>query len=140
MDRGEAMDVQRISDELEIVALLNMYARAVDTEDWPLYRSLFTDDAFIDYSAAGLGSGTPDQVVPILREHQAGITMGMHYVTNIESQIDGDFARVLAMWLNVVLLPDMSQNSYFGGRWHHEIVRTSDGWRSRNLRLELVWS
>ena len=134
------MDVQRISDELEIVALLNMYARAVDTEDWPLYRSLFTDDAYIDYSAAGLGSGTPEEVVAVLSKQQAAITMGMHYVTNIESQIDGDVARVLAMWFNVVRLPNASQNGYFGGRWHHEMIRTSDGWRSRNLRLEVVWS
>ena len=30
------MDSQRVSDELEIVALLNSYARAVDTKDWEL--------------------------------------------------------------------------------------------------------
>ena len=66
--------------------------------------------------------------------------MSMHYVTNIESQIDGDTAQVLAMWSNTVQLPETSQNSYFGGRWHHELVRTSGEWRSRRLRLEVVWS
>ncbi|PRC43153.1 hypothetical protein C6A85_000000106805, partial [Mycobacterium sp. ITM-2017-0098] len=39
------MNLQRLSDELEIRALLNRYARAVDTKDWQLYRSVFTDDA-----------------------------------------------------------------------------------------------
>jgi hypothetical protein len=77
--------------------------------DWPLYRSLFTDDAHIDYSAAGLGSGTPEEVIPVLSEQQAGITIGMDYVTNIESQIDGDVARVLAMWFNAVRLPDVAK-------------------------------
>ena len=33
--------------------LLYRYARAVDTKDWDLYRSVFTDDAHIDYSSAG---------------------------------------------------------------------------------------
>src|ERR1700751_2057789 len=47
------MDLQRISDELEITTLLTRYARAVDTKDWDLYRSVFTDDAHIDYSSAG---------------------------------------------------------------------------------------
>lgn len=47
------MDLQRIGDELEITALLNRYARAVDTKDWDLYRSVFTEDAHIDYSSAG---------------------------------------------------------------------------------------
>jgi len=45
------MDSRRISDELEIAALLTRYARAVDSRDWDLYRSVFTDDAHIDYSA-----------------------------------------------------------------------------------------
>ena len=52
------MDIQQISDELEITALLNRYARAVDTKDWTLYRSVFTDDAHIDYSSAGAIAGT----------------------------------------------------------------------------------
>ena len=51
------MDLQRVSDELEIAALLNTYARAVDTKDWELYRSVFTDDAYIDYSASGVIAG-----------------------------------------------------------------------------------
>jgi 3-phenylpropionate/cinnamic acid dioxygenase small subunit len=37
------MDVQQVSDHLEITALLHRYARAVDTKDWPLWRSVFTD-------------------------------------------------------------------------------------------------
>ena len=34
-----------VVDQLEITALLNRYARAVDGKDWELYRSVFTDDA-----------------------------------------------------------------------------------------------
>ncbi|MBO0863872.1 MAG: nuclear transport factor 2 family protein, partial [Mycobacterium sp.] len=56
------MEVQQIGDELEITALLNSYARAVDTKDWALYRSVFTDDAHIDYSSAGAIAGTRDEV------------------------------------------------------------------------------
>ena len=42
-------DAQRLSDELEISALAHAtYAHAVDTKDWELYRSVFTDDAYID--------------------------------------------------------------------------------------------
>jgi hypothetical protein len=27
----------------------------------------------------------------------------------------------------------------FGGLYHHEMVRTDDGWRSRRLVEEVVW-
>ena len=53
---------ERVSDELEIAALLNRYARAVDTKDWELYRSVFTDDAHIDYSAE-VFSGSLDEAI-----------------------------------------------------------------------------
>ena len=42
-----------VTDQLAITALLNRYARAVDGKDWDLYRSVFTDDAYIDYSSVG---------------------------------------------------------------------------------------
>lgn len=133
------MDIQRIRDELEITALLNRYARAVDTKDWALYRSVFTDDAHIDYSSAGAIAGTRDEVADWLAQGFATIPMSMHYITNTESRIDGDAAQVRAMFYNPMQLPGMTELSYCGGYYHHELVRTPDGWRSRSLREENVW-
>jgi len=132
-------ELQRLSDELEIDNLLSRYCRAVDAKDWPQYRSMFTDDARVDYSASGLVVGTCDEAVEYLGRHQASITTGMHYVTNVESHVDGDRATVVAMWFNAVALPKTEKISFFGGRWHDEMVRTSSGWRIKNLRLEVVW-
>jgi SnoaL-like domain len=56
------MDLQRVADEIEITALLHRYVRAVDAKDWDLYRSVFTDDAYIDYSCAGAAAGPRDEV------------------------------------------------------------------------------
>jgi 3-oxoacyl-ACP reductase-like protein len=127
------------SDELEITALLRRYARAVDTKDWVLYRSVFTDDAVINYSSAGTVKGTRDEVTEWLGQGFAAKPMSMHYITNIESQVDGDTARVRAMFYNPMQLPGMSEMSYCGGCYHHELVRTLDGWQSRSLREENVW-
>ena len=65
--------------------------------------------------------------------------MSMHYITNIESQVDGDAARVRAMFYNPMQLPGMAELSYCGGYYYHELVRTGDGWRSRSLREDNVW-
>ena len=66
------MDPQQVSDELEIAALLNAYARAVDTKDWELYRSVFTDDAHIDYSA-DVFTGSLDECDRVLRRGLLGV-------------------------------------------------------------------
>ncbi|HEX9175436.1 nuclear transport factor 2 family protein [Mycobacterium sp.] len=138
------MDVQRISDELEISALLSRYARAVDTKDWALYRSVFTDDAYVDYSSAGVIAGSRDEVADWLSQAFTAIAMSMHYITNIEitnveSQVDGDTATVRAMFYNPFQLSGMSDVSHCGGYYHHELVRGPDGWRSRSLREENLW-
>ena len=127
-------------DQLAITALLNRYARAVDTKDWELYRSLFTDDAVIDYSSAGAVVGSRDEVVDWFAANFGAIPWTMHYITNVEIlDSSGDAATVRAMFYNPMQLPGMTEMSACGGYYHHEVVRTGDGWRSRSLREENLW-
>jgi len=134
------MDIQHIADQLEITALLNRYARAVDGKDWPMYRSVFTDDAHIDYSSAGAIAGGRDEVADWLATGFGAIPMSMHYITNIEIlENTGDTATVRAMFYNPMQLPGMAELSYCGGYYHHDLVRTPEGWRSRRLREENLW-
>lgn len=133
------MDIQRISDELEITGLLNRYARAVDGQDWELWRSLFTEDAHIDYSSAGGLVGGRDAVAAWLERSLALMPMTQHYITNVEADITGDTATVRAMFYNPMLLPGAASTSACGGYYHHQLVRTENGWRSRQLREESLW-
>ena len=70
------MDAKRLSDEREITALLNRYARAVDTKDWELYRTVFTDDAVIDYSSAGIPAGSRDEIAEMFSYWEAHTYLG----------------------------------------------------------------
>jgi hypothetical protein len=64
----------------------------------------------------------------------------MHYITSVEIlESTDDTARVLAMFYNSMQLPGMSELSTCGGYYHHEMVRTPDGWRSRSLREDNLW-
>jgi 3-phenylpropionate/cinnamic acid dioxygenase small subunit len=129
-----------LSDASEVAALLYRYARAVDSKDWELYRSVFTEDARIDYSSAGAVVGTRDEVVDWFAANFGVIPWSMHYITNIEILAsDGDTAIVRAMFYNPMQLPGMTEMSACGGYYHHELVRTPDGWRSRSLREENLW-
>ncbi|WP_197373723.1 nuclear transport factor 2 family protein [Mycolicibacterium baixiangningiae] len=129
-----------MSDSAEIAELLYRYARAVDTKDWELYRSVFTDDAHIDYSSAGAVAGGRDEVVDWFAANFGVIPWSMHYITNIEIlERSDDGARVRAMFYNPMQLPGMPDISSCGGYYHHELVRTPHGWRSRHLREENIW-
>ncbi|MDY6995544.1 MAG: nuclear transport factor 2 family protein [Actinomycetota bacterium] len=134
-------DTERLSDVVEVRSLLNRYARAVDTKDWELYRSVFTDDAHIDYSSAGAIAGPRDEVVAWLSAGFGAIPWSMHYITNVECDVDpaGETATVRAMFYNPMQLPGVTGQSSCGGYYHHELVRTPQGWRSRALREDNVW-
>ena len=129
-----------MSDESDIARLLYRYARAVDTKDWDLYRSVFTDDAYIDYSA-GVFVGSVEEAIGFFSgDFSKLVAMSMHYITNVESDIDGDVAQVRAMFYNPTQIKGIAELSMFGGYYFHDLVRTSDGWRSTRLREEMVWT
>ena len=133
------VDVQMVSDKLEIHELLARYARGVDDRDWALYRSVFTDDATIDYSSAGLAVGTRDEVASFLEQGFVAIPWTQHYITNVEISLDGDTASVRAMFYNPMMLPGKDEPSSCGGFYHHDLVRTDGGWKSRRLVEENRW-
>ncbi len=118
------MDIQRVSDELEIASVLHRYARAVDGKDWDLWRSLFTEDAVIDYSSVGGVVGDREEVSAWLERGLALMPMTQHFISNIEADIDGDTATVRAMFYNPMLLPGATTISACGGYYHHLMVRS----------------
>jgi 3-phenylpropionate/cinnamic acid dioxygenase small subunit len=132
-------DVQAVHDKIEIKELLYRYARACDTKDWALLTSVFTPDAYLDYTSARCPAGPRDEIVGWLEQALTPVPMTQHFVTNIEIDLDGDRAKVRAMFYNPMHLPGMAEMSYCGGNYHHDVVRTPNGWKSERLVEENLW-
>jgi len=132
------MNRQALEDRIAAEDLLTQYATAVDRRDWEQYRSIFTADAEIDYTSAGGIAGTVDEIVEFLSTSLEMFEMTQHLVSNIDLKVSGDSATVTAMFNNPMRLA--GGDTWFTGGWyHHDLVRTPDGWRSRRLREESVW-
>ncbi|HEY3737587.1 MAG TPA: nuclear transport factor 2 family protein [Jatrophihabitans sp.] len=132
---------QEFIDRLEIQAALTRYATGVDTKNWELWQSVFTEDAEIDYSdTSPVLRGTPARIAAMLGASFAKSPWTMHYVSNIDIAFEGsDAAKVTAMFFNPCRLPGQDENSYFGGYYHHDFVRTADGWKSVHLVEKMIW-
>jgi hypothetical protein len=66
----------------------------------------------------------------------------LHQLGQVDSQVDGDEATVAAYFYNPMVLPQQDKPDLvveFGGIYHHELVRTPDGWRSRSLVEQVVF-
>lgn len=137
------MDLQQISDRLEIQEVLIRYTRAIDTGDWDRLDTVFTPDAAIDYAESGGITGDFATVKPWLAEVlPAFFPRRMHTLGQLEITLDGDEATVAAYFHNPMPMDDGQGGTKiveFGGLYHHSMVRTPGGWRSRALREEIVW-
>lgn len=136
------MDLQQLSDRLEIVDVLTRYTVAVDTKDYADLYEVFTPDAVLDYTSPGGPVGTPAEVIPWIEQGLAGFARTLHQLGQIQVVVDGDTATAKAYMYNpmVILKRDGSEQLIeCGGYYHHTLVRTENGWRSSGIRDELVW-
>lgn len=133
------MNLQQLQDKIEIQELLARYARGLDTKDWELWKAVFTPDAVLDYSSAGIPVGSRDDIAAMFEQAFVAIPMAQHFITNVEVDLDGDRAKVRAMFYNPMQLPGMTEQSSCGGTYHHDMVRTADGWKSEKVVEENLW-
>lgn len=137
------LDQQEISDRIEIADLLTRYTLAIDRAEWDRLDGVFTSDARIDYSATGGTVGAYPQVKQWLAEMLPMFARRQHVLGQVQVRLDGDTATATAYFLNPMVLrqEDGAEQVWeFGGYYHHALVRTAHGWRSRDLVEELAWT
>jgi SnoaL-like protein len=135
-------DLRRLSDRMEIADLITSYTRAVDTGEWDRLDAVFTPDAEIDYTASGGIRGGLPEVKAWLAEVLPRFVRRQHLIGQLDVVIDGDAATVTAYFTNpmVEVGEDGAERLFAcGGLYHHRLVRTGEGWRSRRLVQEIVW-
>lgn len=138
------MDLQEISDRLEITDVVTRYTRGIDTGEWDRLDTVFTPEAEIDYTESGGISAGYAEVKPWLAEVlPAFFPSRMHTIGQVEISFDGDdAAHVTAYFDNPMPMDDGAGGTKIveiGGLYHHDMVRTQDGWRSRRLHEQVIW-
>jgi ketosteroid isomerase-like protein len=132
-------DLQSVRDELDIQRVIADYAWACDNRDWGLLKSIFTDDAYLDYSSTQGPAGPRDEIVAWLEESLSQVAMIQHVVTNHQIDLDGDRAKVRAMFYCTLRLPGMDEMLETSGHYDEEFVRGSDGWKIQRLYEDNRW-
>jgi 3-phenylpropionate/cinnamic acid dioxygenase small subunit len=118
------------TDKQQIAEVLVRYATGIDSKDWPLLRSCWTDEIDVDYQQLGRFTD-PDALTDIMRRLHENMGPTYHQMSNFDISVDGDRATVRS-YVHVVLMlqPDDSANWIDAvGHYDDVFVRTTDGWR-----------
>jgi hypothetical protein len=136
------MDLEQISDRLEIGDLLTRYTRAIDSGDWDRLDDVFVPQARIDYTASGGMVGEFPAVKAWLAQMLPYFARRQHLIGQSEITLGSDTASVVVYFVNPMVMVGKDgpeQLWEFGGLYHHQLLRTPQGWRSRELVEEVIW-
>ena len=124
-------------DRQDIRDVLIRYATGVDRRDWPLFRTVFTDDCELDYGEIGHWRGIDAVVEFMVAAHEmAGHTL--HRITNQAVSVDGDAATAQAYVDALIMSQDNTSGVNAAGFYDDELIRTDTGWRIRRRRFTTV--
>jgi hypothetical protein len=125
------LDLQEISDRIEIQDLLARYTDAIDRRDWDALDRIFTSDARIDYSAVGGASGNLKEIKEFLDRSFKLFASSQHLVGSSVVDISGDEATARTICHNPMVFKggDDPQLLVCGIWYRDRLVRTPEGWR-----------
>jgi 3-phenylpropionate/cinnamic acid dioxygenase small subunit len=124
-------------DRQDISDLLLRYATGIDRRDWPLFRTVFTDDCLLDYGEIGTFNGV-DAVTDFMERAHAMAGHTMHRLTNMVITIDGDKAEARTYIDGLIMMSDHKSGVNAIGYYDDEVIRTGDGWRIARRRFTSV--
>ncbi len=127
-----------------ITRLRYQYAVSIDTRDWPLHRSIYTDEIEMDFTSYSGGEParmTADQWVDGLKGLFTGLTATQHVMTNPLVTLEGETAtQRMYMKAEHFLIEDGVQGEFaLGGYYDDRAVLTPDGWKLAAVTLTVLW-
>src|SRR3546814_18068642 len=87
------MDLQEISDRLEIQNLMVAYCYAIDNRDWDALDDVFTTEAIIDYTEMVGIKGNLKEIKAFLAESMQQISNSQHIISTTQLTVAGDRAQ-----------------------------------------------
>jgi 3-phenylpropionate/cinnamic acid dioxygenase small subunit len=129
--------VSERDDRQDISELLVRYATGIDRRDWPLFRTVFTDDCQLDYGEIGTWNGV-DEVADFMEQVHALAGYTLHRLTNQAITLDGDSATARTYIDGLIMAGDNNSGVNAIGFYDDDIVRTPAGWRIARRRYTQV--
>jgi len=131
---GPAVPDNDVRDE--VTDLLVRYATGIDSRNWSLLRSCFTEDCDADYGDIGHWQSA-DELTAWMSQTHDPLGPTLHRITNITVEGTSQGARARCYVHGIITLPDRSAVHAFG-YYDDELVLRPEGWKIAARRFTSV--
>jgi len=137
-------DVQTLLDRADITEVRQQFGWALDTRDWTLLASLFTDSVEVDLPALGASAG-PLSSQGLVELYQRPFRRPPHEMgtqqlySGAVIQLAGDKATTRTYLVGHHHVPGMDggEDVTLRAAYTDQLVRTADGWRINGTALHV---
>lgn len=131
-------------DRAQIIETVSSYGIGVDTRDFDMFRSLFTDEVTVDYTS--MFGGEPytlraDDLVINWKGLLTAFESTQHIISNHVVKMEDAAATCTAHFqAHHILLNKRGGCSWtVAGYYVHNLVRVNDAWKIRAVKLVNLW-
>jgi 3-phenylpropionate/cinnamic acid dioxygenase small subunit len=121
----------------DVTDVLVRYATGIDSRDWELFRSCFTEDCDVEYPEIGVWH-TADEITEWMRNVHDPCGYTLHRITNqvVTPRDGGVTARSYVD--GIVMFSDNKTGTRATGFYDDELIDTAEGWKIARRRFTLV--
>ena len=123
------------SDTLKIEALLVRYATAIDTRQWDLFRSCFTENCNLDYGPIGHWDNREAVTQYMIQAHSGP---SLHRLSNFAISVDGDRASARCYVDALVYGPKALGCANAIGYYEDTLILNAQGWQIDKRRFTAI--
>lgn len=132
-----------MEDRIAVLETLYKYAQGLDTRDWALYRSIFTDEIEVDFSSYNGFAGRlkADDWVARLKPLFSGLAATQHIMTNpvVTFDEEGAECRIYMQAEHFLDAYDGGTSYGIGGYYTTRLVCQKEIWFIASVTLSVFW-
>lgn len=125
------------TDKQDIAEVLVRYSTGIDSRDWSLFRTCFTDDVLAEYEGIDTWESA-DAIAVWMEASHAAMGHTMHRLTNFVIAVDGNDATARSYVDAVLMAADGQSGVNPRGVYDDRLVRTPAGWRISYRHFTMV--
>lgn len=125
------------ADKQDIAEVVVRYSTGIDTRNWDLFRTCFTDNVLAEYDGIATWDSA-DAITDFMEASHADMGHTMHRLTNIVISVDGDAATARTYVDAVLMASDGQSGLNPRGIYEDQLVRTANGWRISHRHYTMV--